>query len=152
VRRRARLSVDTPEINLVPLLDMVSLLIQMLLVSAQFGAFAEVDSQVAGPGTPEDAVRLGLEVRVVEEGFDVGWTEDGERKSRMLRCAHVPCVFWDGISLSHVAQELKAKFPDERQAIVAPDPGVPFDGVVTAMDALRSVGQRPLFPDLVVSP
>ena len=152
MRRRERLSVDTPEVNLVPLLDMVSLLIQMLLVSAQFGAFAEVETQVAGPGALPDGERLGFEVRVTSEGFVGSWTEAGERKERTLRCGQVPCTSWDGVALARLAQDLKQLAPAERQVVVTPDRGVPFEGVVTAMDAVRSLGQRPLFPDLVVAP
>lgn len=152
MRRRERLSVDTPEVNLVPLLDMVSLLIQMLLVSAQFGAFAEVESQVAGPGAPEDTARLGFDVRVVSYGFEASWTAGGERQARTLRCSQDPCTVWDGGALTVLARELKAGHPSERQVVVTPDRGVPFEGVVTAMDALRSADKLSLFPDLVVSP
>ncbi len=152
MRRRARLSVDTPEVNLVPLLDMVSLLIQMLLVSAQFGAFAELESQVAGPGTPEDAERLGLEVRVVATGYLVSWTVDGERTERSLACLDEGCTHWPGPGLTALAQDLKGRHPSERQVVIDPDPGVPFEGVVAAMDAVRSAGKAPLFPDLVVAP
>ncbi|MBA2320901.1 MAG: biopolymer transporter ExbD [Deltaproteobacteria bacterium] len=152
MRRRARLTVDTPEVNLVPLLDMVSLLIQMLLVSAQFGAFAEVESQVAGPGAPMDTENLGFDIRVATDGYVASWTEGGERKERALGCGANPCTEWNGAGLAALAQELKRSHPAERQVVVTPDPGVPFEGIVTAMDAVRSAGETPLFPDLVVSP
>jgi len=152
MRRRARLTVDTPEVNLVPLLDMVSLLIQMLLVSAQFGAFAELDSQVAGPGALEDAEKLGFDVRIATDGFVASWTEGGARREQAMLCSADPCPDWSGAALSQLAQRLKRAHPSERQVVVTPDPGVPFEGIVTAMDAVRAVGQTPLFPDLVVSP
>ena len=79
-RARTRLSVDVPELNLVPLLDMVSLLIQLMLVNARFGLFAEIGSYAARPGPDADSgPTLGLVVRVNADGYEVSWADGDER-------------------------------------------------------------------------
>lgn len=154
MRRRPRLPVDPPELNLVPLLDMVSLLIQMLLVSAQFGVYAEVDAHVAGGAAAPEGEPLAFEVAVTDDGFSLSWTAEGGRVGQEVACAG-GCAAggWDGDGLLRAATALKAKHPKEVQVVIRPADGVPFQAVVTAMDALRGdPAAGPLFPDLVFSP
>jgi biopolymer transport protein ExbD len=158
-RRRARMPVDPPEINLVPLLDMVSLLIQLMLVTAQFGAYAELPSTAAaqGAGSP-DAEALTLVVRPTLDGFSVQWREGDAAapvQARDLPCATTPCDApedYDGHALRELAASLRSGHPGERQVLVQPARGVPFEVVVRTMDLLRlDEDGRPLFPDVLFS-
>jgi biopolymer transport protein ExbD len=149
------MSTDPPEVNLIPLLDMVSLLIQMLLVNAQFGTFAELGTQVAGANAEQNAERLGFEVDVGTDGYQLSWTENGARTTRLVPC-HGKCEKpedWDALGLRLAAVGLKQSHAEEQQVILSPAKGVPFEAVVRAMDAVRSdAAGAPVFPDLVIGP
>lgn len=153
MRKRHRLPISTPEINLVPLLDMVSLLIQMLLVNAQFGTYSQVGTHLAGPAAEQSAEKLGLQVDVARTGFTVSWTENGGRVERSLPCGQRcddPAGF-DAPGLRALAVHLKSTHVAEQQVVLSPGEGVAFEVIVRAMDALRADDSgAPLFPDLVV--
>lgn len=153
-RRRERMPTDPPEINLVPLLDMVSLLIQMMLINAQFGLFAEVPSMsaVASEG-PVEGEPLALAVHVTREGYKLTWSEGGARQALVVPCSGGTCAepaSWDQDSLRRAAADLKGKHPSERKVALLPGEGVPFEVVITTMDLLRDRGQGgELFPDVL---
>ena len=152
--RARRLPVDPPELNLVPLLDMVSVLIQLLLINAQFGVFSELGSEVAGVPTQDPGKGLLLEVRISSDGYGVAWSEEGARRQQAIACAGGACEApdrYDARGLSTLVEALKAKFPSEEQVLLAPTPTVPFDVMIRTMDVLRSTkDQRVLFPNVVV--
>lgn len=153
MRRRGRLPIDPPEVNLVPLLDMVSLLIQMLLVNAQFGVFTELETHLAGEAEPTSTEKLGLEVSVEKAGYRLSWTQDGGRKERLVGCPKdcADAGDWDALGLRAAARELKTHHLSEQQVVLTPGEGVPFEAVIRAMDAVRTDDSgQPLFPDLVV--
>lgn len=155
MRRAKRMSAHPPELNLVPLLDMVSLLIQLMLINAQFGSYAELPGSAAVqiPGKPEGEP-LSLRVIVAPEGYEVGWLEGGAKQSRTLPCPVSPCAdgsTYDTAGLRTLAGELKQRFPAETSVVVAPRGPVIYDAVVVTMDSLRTQGQppQPLFPEVV---
>lgn len=154
--RSRRFRLDPPELNLVPLLDMVSLLIQMLLVDAQFGVYAELSSAVSAGAAEATGEQLGLAVLVGADGYRVQWIEGGEGRERALPCAVAPCAepgAWDGPGLRSTLAALKDAHPEERAVVLVPEPGVPFEVVVRTMDLTRDDGAgRTLFPEPVVSP
>lgn len=154
--RSRRMRLDPPDLNLVPLLDMVSLLIQMLLVNAQFGVYAELDSKVSAGAAEATGEQLGLAVHVGPQGYRVQWIERGEGREVALPCAVDPCGepgAWDAGGVRAALVPLKATHPDERAVVLLPEPGVPFEVVVRTMDAVKAddAGQE-LFPELVVGP
>lgn len=166
MRRARRLPVETPEINFVPMLDMVALLIQMLLLNAQFGSYAQVPSMV---GTPVDSVTAGLHllVEVTTDGYAVSWSEGDVRRKESVPCAAVGCVTpesYDREGLRKVARSLKDLHPEETQGLLVPSESVSFEAVIGAMDALRTdrdpttppepghpPDAPPLFPDIVLT-
>jgi hypothetical protein len=155
VRRRGqrRLEADSPNLNLVPLLDMVSLLIQLMLINARFGIFAEVGSYGPRPGTAADAEpALGLVVHITGEGYAVAWGSGAARTEASVPCGSGGCAAgdYDAAGLRAVVAPLAARVPDENTALVVPDDGVPFDVLVHTTDVLRDVDDgRAMFPDVV---
>lgn len=135
-RRRERLHTDNAEINLIPMLDMVSLLIQVLLMNVQFNAYAEVAARpVAASADAQPATAsLDLQVGVGTYGYVVSWSEGGARQERRL--AGDGATF-DTVGLERLAAELAGAHPDDETVIVVPDGAVSFDAIVGAMDALR---------------
>jgi hypothetical protein len=154
--RPRRLSLDPPELNLIPLLDMISLLIQLLLVNAQFGSYAEIASKVASRvEVDEDAEKLHLEVRLTPDGYLVRWSEAGDGYERALPCT-AACATpedWDTRGLLSLASSLKGRHPEEEQVILRSSPGIPFEALVVTMDAVRRdpAATEPLFPDVVLA-
>ncbi len=153
---RQRLSVDVPELNLVPLLDMVSLLIQLMLINARFGLFAEIGSFAARPGgEPAAGPTLGLVVRVNQDGYEVSWADGDERVHKPVPCAVKPCAP-DGYgqeALRALLVPLKQRFPDETRVVVVPAASVPFEALVATMDTLRQpLGTAPMFAEVMFPP
>ena len=62
------------------------------------------------------------------------------------RC--VPLYDWE--ELTRCAKQIKREFPDERQVIITADPVIEYEHLIGAMDALRSDGTDPLFPQVLI--
>ncbi len=135
-RRRERLHTDSSEINLIPMLDMVSLLVQVLLMNVQFNAYAEVGARpVAASADAQPAAQaLDLQVGVGSYGYIVSWSVGGQREERRFPGDG---EHFDTASLERLAAELGDAHPDEETVIVVPDGAVPFEAIVGTMDALR---------------
>jgi hypothetical protein len=152
---RSRRMGNDVEINFVPLLDMISVLIQVLLLNAQFGVFAQMASQLGTP-VQDGPTGLQLAVHIEATGYKVGWSEGEERRNESLPCTDGACVTpdaYDRAGLRNLALQLKGQVPGETQGLLVPAPGVPFEAVIGAMDALRAgppPEDVPLFPDLVL--
>lgn len=136
---------------------MISLLIQLLLVNAQFGTYAEVATAMGAPSS-ESLPGLQLRVELSLDGIDASWTTpDGPQQKRMP-CASGGCVgsygpdpaAYDLGNLASLARELKAARPDESQVQLALSPEVPFEVMAAAMDALRGPKGQELFSDVVM--
>lgn len=143
-RTRRRMSRLPPGLNLIPLLDMVSLLIQLMLINVQFDTYAEVGSRVAGPSAaeeqaPPDDKALAFEVALTDDGIVARWRETTGAQERKLPCrgACDDVTAWDATGLERLGEELKTRFPTEQRVVVRPAPSVGFDVIVAAMDALR---------------
>jgi hypothetical protein len=152
MRTARRLASDPPEINLIPLLDMVSLLIQLLLVNAQFGVFAQISTAIGAPSDqPQEGLQL--QVGVSPQGFAVSWTEAGGRKEKTLPCASGACSApesYDAAGLQGLAAEIKRAHPGDASVQLVLGQDVSFEVIARAMDALRGTTDTPMFPDVVL--
>jgi hypothetical protein len=143
--RRNRLSLAPPELALVPLLDMISLLIQVMLFNVQFGEYGALASEVATASTGAAAGEPSFVVGATVDGFDVSLDDGTERH---LACRGAGCTepeAWDvdGLRTLLAGRHVDAKAPPLDVALV-PHAGVPFDVVVRTMDALGArVGGAP---------
>jgi len=146
--------------NLLPMMNLVTLLIPLLLIATQFAELAIIDSSVPGiadpveplPGPPPLQLRLevgGDGVRLV--GAEPVLSPDTGEPS-LVPCAPGACggpESYDTAELSRLLGLVKEAHPDERTVIVQPEGGVPFDVLVAVMDAARGDGGAPLFPEVV---
>jgi biopolymer transport protein ExbD len=150
--RRRRMSMDAPELNLVPLLDMVSLLIQLLLINAQFGVYGELATALGSPST-DPGEGLQLQIHATATGFEASWTDrDGAAQGRQYTCPGERCAeptAYDGPGLTALADELDELYPDAQQVQVRLDAEVPFEVAAMVMDAMRGRGGD-AFPDVVL--
>jgi Biopolymer transport protein len=118
---------------LVPMIDIFTVLVTFLLMTAVFSRIAVVEldlpSSAAGPVT-EPSFRL--EVIVRKQGFEL---TNGKEV-----IAALPKVngAYDLKALSEAAVSLKREHPDQDNASVLLEPDIAYDDLIQAMDAIRS--------------
>lgn len=150
MKGRPRLNTAPSELILVPLLDMVSLLVQVLLLNVQFGAYAELPATSVGGAGTASTEALALTIDVEARGFAVRWNEQTGARAELLPCRE-PCqavADFPFDTLSALLGALKDQHPSERGAVVRPVADLPFAIIARTMDAARASGGRVLFPDL----
>ncbi len=149
------------DLDLVPIMNLVTILIPFLLLAAQFVTFAVIDTSLPSGAAPEvdDATALQLTVSITPEGFVVTGRDAVLGPTGVaLPCVPAGCTTpesYDTDRLATLARELAARHPDEEQVIVVPASEIPYEVLVRAMDAARedrSAGApRPLFPTVVIA-
>lgn len=163
------------ELNLIPIMNLVTLLIPFLLMSAQFVSYAVIDSTLpaicgapCGDAPPGEPVQVTLEVR--PGGYHLH--ASGPDLDEFGQGVDLPCLTdgcegdlahsWDVRGLRQALTGIKDRHPDHGSIILSPHPGVPYEALVLAMDAARedpdqggSAGNRCvgrcLFPDVTLA-
>ena len=131
---RARHMRKPAELLLVPMIDIFTVLVTFLLMTAVFSRITVVEldlpSAADGPAVTEPEFRL--EVILREEGFEL------TNGSSVI--AAVPKVGgkYDLKALSELALSLKRDHPDVDDASVLLEPQVAYDDLIQVMDAIRS--------------
>lgn len=156
-RVRARIlrhSHRSEELNLVPMIDIFTVLVTFLLMTAVFYRTVILElnlpaaQQIAEP--PQD---LQLEVLVRKARLEVG-----DRNSGLLTEIPNGPEGYDLAALSAYLQRVKQKFPDKVDATLLLEPDVSYDSLVQVMDAVRVVEQKreertvqaELFPEISI--
>jgi biopolymer transport protein ExbD len=121
------------ELLLVPMIDIFTVLVTFLLMTAVFSRITIIDLDLPsarGAAVTEPAFRL--EVILREEGLEVTNGQD--------RIAALPKVQgeYDLKALSELALTLKREHPDVDDASVLLEPDVDYDSLIQVMDAIRS--------------
>jgi hypothetical protein len=153
------------ELNLVPIMNLVTILIPFLLMAAQFVSYAVIDSTLpaisATPSEPQEEPEekpLNLSIMVTREGFTVsgnhaelktaGEGEEGEGKGANVPCLVPGCTYdsdggegpieaYDVAGLRALLGRIKDDKPEEKTVILVPDSGIPYEVLVLTMDATR---------------
>lgn len=152
------------ELNLVPIMNLVTILIPFLLMAAQFVSYAVIDSTLPAIGKPVETEEdpeekpLNLQVMVTGEGFtvagnhpelkDMGAGEEGEDKGSSIPCLVAGCAYesdggegpeeaYNVAELRSLLGRIKDDKPEEQNVILVPDPGLPYEVLVLTMDATR---------------
>ena len=121
------------ELLLVPMIDIFTVLVTFLLMTAVFSRIVilQIDLPSASGAKPsEPTFRLELIVR--NEGFELS---DGKQL-----IGTIPKVngAYDLKALSEQALAVKREHPEANDASVLSEPRVPYDELIQAMDAIRS--------------
>jgi len=121
------------ELLLVPMIDIFTVLVTFLLMTAVFSRISIVELDLPssrGEKVTEPAFRL--EVILRKDGFEVTNGKD--------RIAAVPKVngAYDLETLSQLAVSLKRDHPDVDDASVLLEPEIEYDNLIHVMDAVRS--------------
>jgi biopolymer transport protein ExbD len=132
-RRARRRPVKAAELLLVPMIDIFTVLVTFLLMTAVFSriTIVELDLPSAASGDVE-APSFRLEVIVREEGIELS---DGD-----ALIAAIPRVNgeYDLKTLSELAVALKEDYPEANDASVLLEPEIAYDHLIRVMDAIRS--------------
>lgn len=132
--RKARRVRKPSELLLVPMIDIFTVLVTFLLMTAVFSRITilelELPSATGDPVTAEPEFRL--EVILRSDGFEL--------TNGATTIAAVPKVGgkYDLKALSELAQALKRDNPDVDDASILLEPKVEYDDLIQVMDAIRS--------------
>ncbi len=120
------------ELLLVPMIDIFTVLVTFLLMTAVFSRITimQIDlpsSTAAQPAEP----KFRLEVIVRRDGYELG---DGRQK-----IGEIPKLngAYDTAALTARVLEVKREHPASEDASLLSEPKVPYDDLVQAMDAIR---------------
>ncbi len=146
------------ELNIIPFLDVVVNIIMFLLMSmASVSFFSQAEATLPGHGPLSSADGLRLSVTVAEGGIIVagsgGKLASGCVTTEAGRATTVPrtSAGYDWGALTACVSEVKREFPNETQVTISGDPRVTYQDIISAMDAVRSNGDLPLFADVRLS-
>jgi biopolymer transport protein ExbD len=121
------------ELLLVPMIDIFTVLVTFLLMTAVFSRIAimQIDLPSSVSAKPEEP-RFRLEVIVRQDGFELS---DGKQA-----IGTIPKVSgtYDLKALTEGVLAVKREHPTSEDASVLSEPKVPYDELIQAMDAIRS--------------
>ena len=143
------------DINIVPMLDVMVILVFFLIFTAVFSKtnILELNLPLEGGPPPELPAVLELEV-IVRQGV----IEVADRNTGLLQSLPSTSVGYDFEGLSNYLRRVKIRFPDKKDATVLLEPDVSYDTMVQTMDTMKSfdtvLDDQPvrgeLFPQIAV--
>ena len=123
------------QINLIPCIDLLSVLISFLLMTPVWTQVSKIDvKQRPNQASPDVPVVLhdeGLDLTVLIKAS--GYTVS--KKGVVLHEITKKGEAWDRRRLSEVLQAVRAEHPDNRDVTVRSEDRVPYQALITAMDA-----------------
>jgi biopolymer transport protein ExbD len=132
--KRSRRTRKPAELMLVPMIDIFTVLVTFLLMTAVFSRIAVVEldlpSSAAGPAVAKPDFRL--EVIVRKQGFEL--TNGTEVIAAIPKAGGA----YDLKALSGLVSALKRDHPEKDDASVLLEPEIPYDDLIQVMDAVRS--------------
>jgi len=131
---KARRLQKPKELLLVPMIDIFTVLVTFLLMTAVFSRITILELQLpsASGGPPVTEPEFRLEVILRKEGFEL--------TNGAAVIAAVPKVDgkYDLGALSELALSLKRDHPDVDDASILLEPKIEYDDLIQVMDAIRS--------------
>ena len=128
--------------NLVPIMNLVTILIPFLLLTVTFVHLAVVDSTLPAisPIPSPDADSLRMVVAITDEGFVVRGNSPalepgGDGETIELARNHDGSYPFD--DLQQLMVQVKVAHPDETSVILMPEDAVGYESIIGAMDATR---------------
>jgi biopolymer transport protein ExbD len=152
-----------PELELTPIMNLVTILIPVLLMAAQFVTIAVIDSTLPAIGFPDpnqvvdpnEEPPLNLQLFITDKGLTLRGqgadpvlypegapaVAEGEQRPPTVPCksggvcANLDDYDWETLNAKLIL--LKDKFPKEQNVILVPDNHIHYEILVKAMDASR---------------
>lgn len=164
---------DAEDLDLVPIMNLVTILIPFLLMASSFVTLAAIDSTLPALGDPQpqeetDEDKLNLSIAITDEGWTVlgadgvlGKVEEGEDRGPTVPCTKPGCPTpdsYDAKELTRLLGTIKDRYEDEENVILVPESAIPYEVLIITMDATRADPTvteggkaRLLFPFVVIA-
>ena len=168
--KRAEMSSD---VDLVPIMNLVTILIPFLLMASSFVTLAAIDSTLPAIGPPTEASepdpdKLNLSIAITDEGWTLlgadavlGAPAEGEERGPTVPCSKPGCPTpdsYDAKELTRILGTIKDRYEDEENCILVPESDIPYEVLIITMDSSREdpttkVENKPrvLFPYVVIA-
>jgi biopolymer transport protein ExbD len=148
-RRRTKLKVDQ-ELELVPFIDVMAVLLTFLLMTAVILQTAIIEINLpsaAGTGTTdmtqeEKKQQLNLTIIITDQGFIVGGS------GAILPPIPKQGGEYDWEGLKEQLMRIKEQFPGQSSVIIAAEQQIIYDDIIKAMDACLASG----LPEIALAP
>jgi biopolymer transport protein ExbD len=155
IKKLARRRRRPAELLLVPMIDIFTVLVTFLLMTAVFSRTVVLQLNLPGKETQfrEPPQGLVLEVLVRKDLIQVA-----DRNTGPLATLPNSAKGYDFDTLTDYLKRVKAKFPEKTDATVLLEPGISYDTLVQVMDHVRvfevadglGTRQAELFPDISI--
>ncbi len=123
------------DINIVPMLDVMTILVFFLLFTAVFSKTNILELNLPASATQPLELPKVLELEVVVRQTAI---EVADRNTGVLKTLPLGAEGHDLAGLSLFLQRVKIQFPDKRDATVLLEPDVPYELLVQVMDTVKS--------------
>jgi biopolymer transport protein ExbD len=155
VRKLLRHQRKPAELLLVPMIDIFTVLVTFLLMTAVFSRTVILELKLPSQNTEFRDPPPGLQLEVIVRK---DLLQAADRNTGPLATFNNTPQGYDYQGLSEYLQQVKAKFPDKTDATVLLESDIPYDTVVQVMDKVRVVEinaglntvQAELFPDISI--
>ena len=153
-RRRRGQQKGSGELNIMPFMNLMVILLPFLLITAVFSRTAVLELNLPGPSAQESAQPdFALEITLRSDRIEVG-----DRTTGLLTELVSGAAGYDLEGLSAYLMQVKARFPDKVDATLLVEPQVSYEAVVHVMDAARSTPMNQggaqvaaeLFPEIAI--
>lgn len=147
--RKRELSVSG-DINVIPFIDMLSVIIIFLIMVASFMNLGIVESSMPRAGGAEaqasqqeqkqqqEQQRLDLTIAITEKGFYIGGAGAIlQERAGEPTIPKKPDGEYDYQALNDKLWEIKKEYPNEWTVIVLPEDGIKYEVIIKVMDASR---------------
>lgn len=171
--RKPRIQDQIEEINIMPLLNIIMLLIPFLIMSTEFIRVGVVEvsaPSMCGVGCGQDPkitaeVPLNLTLSVSRSGLTLltrgakiaPACELGAKAAPLSNAPQGPTFMRNGTKINHVGLQaclikIKAIFPKEQTITIMAEEGTPYNEIIRLMDTSREDAQRKeLFPRVLLA-
>jgi biopolymer transport protein ExbD len=154
-RNHARYHRGRDDLNIVPMIDMMVILVFFLIFTAVFSKTNILQLNLpANSSAPVDLPK-GLKLEIIIRPNDL---VVNDRNSGPLKMIENTAGGYDLDSLSEFMRKVKSQFPQMTDATILPSPNVSYDTLVQVMDTVRvyQIPQPPfskaeLFPDISIA-
>jgi biopolymer transport protein TolR len=122
------------QLNLIPFIDLLSVLISFLLMTSVWTQVAKIDvkqspNQASEEPQPEDKEeKLNLTVLVKASGYSV------MKKGAVVKEIEKKGETYDSATLSETLKQQRAEHPDNEEVIVTCEDKIPYQELITVMD------------------
>jgi biopolymer transport protein ExbD len=154
-KKLARRKRKPAELLLVPMIDIFTVLVTFLLMTAVFSRTVILQMNLPAAQTEFKEPPPGLQLEVVVRK---GLLQVTDRNSGPLATMPNTAQGYDFETLTTYLKRVKAKFPDKTEATLLLESDIPYDTLVQVMDHVRvfevgeglAVKQAELFPDISI--